>query len=204
MKKIISLLCALVLILTCSAALAQDSVTLYTNYGGTTINTPGAYAPLTNPEGVLYSGPGMDYTNIGTFEWNHTQMHCLSLAYDQYGATWVLVNYDDLYFPLYGYVRLTEFDYSDRQFLLSMLPYEFSYDQLNPEMLAMLYFSCDGRFGPGEYYYAPYYLNYRNTAGVIILSYGDWALLELEDATIRDMGIYAKCRVWVELSNLMY
>lgn len=205
MKKLIVILLACLLAFGNLFACADQGISLFTAMYGVTINTPGVYAELTNPLGELYSGPGDDYTNVGTFDWNHTRMHCLSQAYDRYGTTWVLIEYDDLYLSWRGYVRLSEFSASDRRFIAENLPYEKTYDELTPRMLAQMYFSCDGYYGPGEEDFIPMYtLDYRVVQGTIIMSSGDWALLELNPYTIQAMGLYAKCRLWVPLSNLMY
>ena len=49
-----------------------------------------------------------------------------------------------------------------------------------------------------------YSLDYHVVQGTIIMSSGDWALLKLNPYTIQTMGLYAKCRLWVPLNNLMY
>lgn len=202
MKKLLA--CILALLMLGSIALADQGVSLFTPYYGTTINVPGVYVTLPATE-VLYTGPGTEYYCISPFEAANVSAHCLALACDQYGAAWVLaeVSRDDV--PWWGYVPLSAFSAANQQFLTANLPYEYSCDALTPTMIAQMYFSCDGLLGPAERCPMLFPLEDSWTEGTLIMTSGAWAMMELNEYTMEHIGAPEfKCRLWVELSNLIY
>lgn len=205
MKKLAVCLLACLMMLGSVCALADQGVALFTPYYDATISTPGVYATLPSAGGVLYTGPGTEYYRVDPFELTNARVHCLALAYDQFGTRWVLVEAKNYGLPWRGYVRLSAFSAANQEFLTANLPYESSYDALTPAMIAQLYNSCDGCLGPGEEYPMLFPLDVYATEGTLIMTSGNWALMELNEDTLEGIGVYgAKCRLWVKLDNLFY
>lgn len=203
MKKLAAVFLALVLMLG-SIALADQGVSLFTPYDGTTINVPGVYATLASTT-ILYTGPGREYYTVDPFEVSNVHARCLSLAKDRCGASWVLVDVPRDGMPWCGYVPLSSFSASNQTFLTTRLPYESSYDALTPMMIAQTYYTCDGLLGPGEEYPMLFPLESSWTEGTLILTSNGWGLLELNEYTMESIGAPEyKCRLWVEMGNLFY
>lgn len=205
MKRIWLLLLCLCLALP-AAALGDNAepVMLYSASFATMQVTGGMYVPLTMQEGFLRSGPGDMYSNVGNFTMNHREVHCYTLAYDEYGEIWVMVDFAEPITDWRGYIRLSKFDADIRTVLLDALPYEASYDQLTPDMIAQLYNDCAGLWGPGDSYDQLAYLPVDVTEGTLILTQGEWGLLELNEYTLECIDAYAPMRVWVKLGNCFY
>ncbi|MBQ4580610.1 MAG: hypothetical protein IJA83_08095 [Clostridia bacterium] len=203
MKKLISLFLVLLLMLG-SIALADQGVSLFTPYYGTTVNVPGVYTTLSSTT-LLYTGPGREYYTINPFEVANVRVRCMSLAKDRYGAAWVLVDVSRDGIPWCGYVPLSSFNASNQKYLTANLPYETSCDALTPMMIAQTYYTCDGLLGPGEDYPMLFPLESAWTEGTLILTCGSWGLLELSEYTMQSIGAPEyKCRLWVKLGNLFY
>lgn len=206
MKKILACMLLIAMLLTATGAMASqfDPLVLYTSYSNSAQFGNGHYTYLTMDYGVLYSGPGEEYTSIGEFEMNDRYVRCYCLAYGLGQKIWVLIDFTDYGTPWRGYVPLSEFEDYRQENMLRTLPFETPNEILTPSMIAQLYLDCNGKWGPGNEYIDHVFLNARNVEGTLVLSQGDWGLLELNENTVQNMGLYGKCRVWVSLSNCMY
>ena len=204
MKKFFACLLACLLAFGGIFALAEQAVSLFTPWYGTTINVPGVYATLPATT-VLYTGPGREYYRIDPFEVTNARVHCMSLAKDQYGAAWVLVDVNLYDLPWCGYVLLSVFSAANQTFLTANLPWESTCESLTPAMIAQLYNTCDGLLGPGDAYPMLFPLESAWTEGTLIMTYGNWAMMELNEYTLESIGVEnAKCRLWVRLGNAFY
>lgn len=204
MKKLIACLLACLLVFGSLSALAAQGVSLFTPWYGATIDVPGVYAVLSSTD-VLYTGPGREYYRVDPFEARNAQVYCRSLARDSSGATWVLVDVSRYDIPWCGYVPLSAFSTPNQKYLTANLPYESSCDALTPMMIARLYNTCDGILGPGDEYMMLFPLESAWTEGTLIMTSGDWALMELNEETMRNIGAPEyKCRLWVPLGNVFY
>ena len=204
MKKFFACLLACLLAYGGIFALAEQGVSLFTPWYGTTINVPGVYATLPAID-VLYTGPGREYYRIDPFEVTNARVRCMSLAKDQYGAAWVLVDVNLYGLPWCGYVPLSAFSASNQTFLTANLPWESTCASLTPAMIAQLYNTCDGLLGPGDAYPMLFPLESAWTEGTLIMTCGNWAMMELNEYTLESIGVEnAKCRLWVRLGNAFY
>lgn len=82
--------------------------------------------------------------------------------------------------------------------------YTLACDQLTPDMIAQLYNDCEGLWGPGDSYDQLAGLPVDVTEGTLILTQGEWGLLELNEYTLECIDAYAPMRVWVRLGNCFY
>lgn len=206
MKKFLAMILFLCMLMGATNALASpyDPLELFfSDYRSAQFGT-GHYTELSMKYGVLYSGPGEEYTNIGEFEMNNRYVRCYCLAYGLGQEIWVLIDFTDYNTPWRGYVRLSEFEDFRQEHMLQTLPFETPYELLTPTMIAQMYTDCSGRFGPGDEYVDQVELIARQVEGTLIMAQGDWGLLELNEDTVRTMGLYGKCRTWVKLSNCFY
>ncbi len=205
MKRIWLLLLCLCLALP-AAALgdSHEPMMLYSASFAAMQVTGGVYVPLTMKDGDLRSGPGGKYSNVGPFTMNNREAHCYTLACDEYGEIWVLVDFAEGASDWRGYIRLSRFEADTRAVLLDALPYEATYDQLTPDMIAQLYNDCEGLWGPGDSYDQLAGLPVDVTEGTLILTQGEWGLLELNEYTLECIDAYAPMRVWVRLGNCFY
>ncbi len=207
MKKLAACLLVCLLVFGNLSVLAEEpgqGVSLFTPWYGTTINVPGVYVRMMGTN-MLYTGPGRDYYAISPFEVSFVSVRCMALAKDSVGATWVLVEVPYNGLQWCGYVPLSSFIFANQNFLTENLPYESSYDDLTPMMIAQFYLSCDGLLGPGEDYPMLFPLEAAWAEGTLIMTSGSWAMIELNEDTMERIGAKdAKCRVWVNMSNIFY
>lgn len=206
MKKLLAGILLICVLMGATAAVASqyDPLVLYTTNSSHPQFGDGHYTNLTMEYGVLYSGPGEEYTNIGEFEMNDRYVRCYCLAYGMGQEIWVLIDFTDYGTTWRGYVPLKEFADFRQQHMLQTLPFETPNELLAPYMLAQLYYDCEGKWGPGYEYIDHVHLDARYTEGTLVLAQGEWGLLELNEDTVQTMGLYGKCRVWVPLSNCIY
>lgn len=207
MKKLAACILACLLMFGSLSVLAEkpeQGVSLFTPWFGTTINVPGVYATTLGTD-ILYTGPGAQYYHIAPFEVNFVNVRCMALTKDSVGQTWVLVEIPYSGTNWCGYIPFSTFSWSSQKFLKENLPYESSYDELTPTMIAQFYLSCDGHLGPGEEYPMLFPLDAEWAEGTLIMTSGNWAMIELNEDTMERIGAKdAKCRVWVNMSNIFY
>ncbi len=203
MKKVLALfLMSLMLI---SAACAESTVELFTTDWGKTISSSGVYVTLTREEGALWCGPGYEYENMGGWRWDQQQVRCLCLVGDWQGNTWVLIDYCDRWgIPYRGYIPLYWCPENSYRPLNDLLPWENCYDALTPLMIAQLYTSCTGYWGPGTEYPAKLALDVSSCEGTLILRDGDWVLMELSPDSTACYECYGMVRVWIRESDCFY
>lgn len=205
MKRILcTSLALLMMIILPVLTLAEGAITLYTDDYSYTICTIGMYANITRRNPELRSGPGDYFSGYGMDDWNNLRVRCLTIAVDEEHSPWVLIEVNTGYNLARGYVPLDWFDPATSFDLTGFLPHEYSYDKLTPRMLARMYISCNGYWGPGTWYDSDDYLDASTMEGTIILSDGEWALVELPEHNFPGVGWRFRKRVWIELSNLMY
>lgn len=206
MKKLLAGVLFLCMLMTATGALASqyDPLVLYTTYATPAQFGNGYYTNLTMDFGVLYSGPGEEYTSIGEFEMNDRYVRCYCLAYGLGQQIWVLIDFTDYGTTWRGYVPLKEFEDFRQTNMLQSLPFETPNEILTPSMIAQLYEDCTGKWGPGNEYIDHMELSARNAEGTLVMSQGNWGLLELSEDTVQQMGLYGKCRVWIPLGNCFY
>lgn len=205
MKKAFSALLCILLMLPCTAlADSNDAMTLYSSAFASEVSTCGVYVSLTVSGGDLYSGPGTHYVCSALPDMSSQTVHCYSLFRDNGGRTWVLIDFTSNGQSRRGYVPVSSFGRSDQNYLLNALPYEDSYSALTPSMIALPYHNAWGKFGPGDAYPSFLYLEADRIEGTLILSQGEWGLLELNPSSAANYFLSASVRVWVYLPNFMY
>lgn len=204
-KAFAALLCVILLVLPCAAlADSTDALILFSSSFASEVSTNGVYVPLTVSGADLHSGPGMAYVCSALPDMSGQTVHCYSLFQEDSGTVWVLIDFTADGKSRRGYVPVSLFASSDRNYLLNALPYEATYSALTPSMIALPYHSAWGKFGPGDEYPNYIYLEADHIEGTLILRQGQWGLLELNAASAARYFLSASVRVWVYLPNFMY
>ena len=140
----------------------------------------------------LYTGPGTDYVYIGKYFASGDSVRAISLAYDDLGAAWCMVDGWDGSAHCRGYVLLSKLDVNKND-----LVQELDSTQWTSGMAADFYDNSKLKIGPGDDYSALNINVVNHWENMLIATEGEWAQVELADQT-------PKCRVWVKMSSLMY
>lgn len=155
------------------------------------ISTSGV-STTTNAVLSLYTGPGTDYVYIGKYFSSGSSVRAISLAYDAYGTAWCMIEGWDGGTHCRGYAQASKLNVN-----INKLTQEMDSEQWTSGMSADFYDSANLRTGPGDSYSSLNITPVNCGENMLIATEGDWAQVELAYQT-------PKCRVWVEMSSLMY